>query len=312
MHLKQNVKTALALAYALVSVVLGVNEVSAASAPANTVIATLPVGGGLQIAADPTRGLVFVGNSVGVTVIDEATFATTVIPLPEGIRCVVVDPIHWTIYAESGTSIYAIDERTYTVLGSPIPLPTGEIPLRMGLDPFKGLLYSANDILQPGGGVAVIDERTNTVLDIIHFTSLYGFITSAGVDHINNLVFVTGGGSTTAYYVVYVVEQNTRKIVKTFTLPTVAAVPQQVVANPVSREIYVAAVGSNDATGTVTIMDEATGAVKHVVSFPAGVAVGNIAVDPFTHTLYTSDNNSSGNAFAVDTRTGTGLFNALN
>ena len=48
---------------ALVSVVLGAN-VSATSA-ANTVIATLPVSGVLQISADPTRGLVFVGNSVG-------------------------------------------------------------------------------------------------------------------------------------------------------------------------------------------------------------------------------------------------------
>ncbi len=288
----------MALAAALAALTLAV---PASAAGKYTVIATLPVSGVLQISSDPTRGLVFVGNGTGVTVIDEKTFATTVIPLPEGIRCVVVDPIHWTVYADSATSVYAIDERTFTVLGSsPITIPKGGIELRMGLDPFKGLLYVADDL----AAVYAIDERTNAVLDTIPLNDQYKFVTSAGVDPIHKLVFATGYAQSSDNPTLYVIDERTQQIVKTIALPAAAATPQMVLADPISRQLYVAAVGSNDATGTITILDEATGAVKHITSFPAGVAVGNIAVDPFTDTLFTSDNNSSGNAFAVDTRTG--------
>jgi DNA-binding beta-propeller fold protein YncE len=283
----------MALAAALAALTLAA-PVSAAGK--YTVIATLPVSGVLQISADPTRGLVFVGNSTGVTVIDEKTFATTVIPLPEGIRCVVVDPIHWTIYAESATSVYTIDERTYTVLGSaPIALPKGSSPLKMGIDPFKGLLYVSDDFLAE---VSEIDEATNSILATIPTPATHGYVDDIGVDPINKLFFVAGHYSVGSAFAIYVGDERTGKLVKTYLLP--GSTPGQVIPDPVTKQLYVP--GYYD--GTLTILDEFTGAVKHITSLPAGVTPGTLTLDPFTETLFTSDNSSGGKVYAVDALTG--------
>jgi DNA-binding beta-propeller fold protein YncE len=316
MYLKQNVKTALALAAALMAVTLA--EPASAWQDANEIIATIPAGAGFAMVVDPLRGKVYTGNLV----IDEKTETTKTLPLPAGYSILAGDPIHGKLYAATlfkSPNILVIDEDTDTVIAT---IPTNPAPYllyqQVVVDPLHEKVFYGTET---GDGspnstapsfVVVIDGRTNTITSTF---AVPAAVRGLAVDPIRETIYASisafDGGGVEGPNSIVALDERTGKIKATIPLVDMA---QGLAVDVEKGLLYAPGTGFTTGTlvtetpGQVVVVDERTNKVITTVDIAAAsptnedVITEEVAVDPLSGTVYAT-NFAIPTVVAIDQRT---------
>ncbi len=308
-----------------------------------TVTAAFP--GGRRVVVNPvTNKIYLVGNS-GVTVIDGATNATTLVQAgsnPAGIIAIVVNPVTNKVYAanEVDGTVTIIDGAT----NSTSTVSAGGVPFAMAVDPILNQIYVGTRT-----SVTVINGADNTITSV-PLTSLVNDIAVNISTHFVYIAHCDGDGTGTDSHV-SIVDGPSLKV----SVVTVAgrSCNARVAVNAVTNRAYFAnqdranpavimidgtssqpvviplslgpsggefpfALAVNPATakvyvgssqGTVTIIDEATTSTS---TLTVGLTADSLAVNPVTNQIYVPDELGNvltlidGSTLAVTTMTDTG------
>ena len=280
-------------------VAVGLLLVLPASARAQTVVATIPVGTDYPraVAVNPVTNKIylasctyhgFVGPPSGsLTVIDGATNATTVI---KGVcpTDVAVNSVTNKIYVPSAVIDGATNAVTY--------FSGGVGGIVVAVNPVTNKIYVAN----AAGYTYVIDGATNSIATVIDPNALILTPVAIAVNPVTNKIYVandcvaiidcTNPGNVT------VIDGATNSTT-TLTDPN-AITPQFVAVNPVTNKIYVANAGNlGDYPpglnhGNITVIDGATNATTTLTD-PNAVAPQAVAVNQTTNKIYVPNGNDS-------------------
>jgi len=291
---RRTTRTVHPLAYALATVLTLIGALSiaapalAAPPPANSVIATIPVGNGAGgIGVDPIRGTVYVANqnynegAGTVSVIDEKTdVVTDTITVGNYPYQVAVDPLRGVVYVDNylSESVSVISEATNTVIDT-ISLPGGPAH-SMAIDPRHGLVYVVE-----GTTLQVISEKTNTIVDSISIPG--DGLETVGIDPARGLVYVGE-----FYGTLLVISEKTNAVVNTIATGFNTYLTG-ITADSATGTVYVstyATIGSEQYSGPgdVAVVDENTDAVTDTIPTD-GNGPGGIGFDPFNDTLYVAN-----------------------
>lgn len=143
-----------------------------------------------------------------------------------------------------------------------IPIPNAT---DVAIDPVTALAY-----IPSGPAVAVVSEKTNTVVGFALIDSTYG-PEEVAVDPLTNRLYVTTSQA------LYVVDTTTDLVVATVNVPAVG-----VAVNIATNKIYV-----SDFNANVYVVDGKTNNILKDISFPEGVE--NLAVNPVTNRIYVAE-----------------------
>jgi DNA-binding beta-propeller fold protein YncE len=265
---------------------VGLLLVLPASARAQTVVATIPVGAGLPraVAVNPVTNKIYVASCTAnsptfrrgsLTVIDGATNATTVI---NGcFKDVAVDSVTNKIYVPSAVIDGATNAVTNLSAGGNV----------VAVNPLTNKIYVANR----AGYTYVIDGATNSITTVIDPNALYLNPAAIAVNPVTNKIYVANNalpfsnppGNVT------VIDGATNSTT-TLTDPN-AIIPQFVAVNPVTNKIYVANAGNlGDYPpglnhGNITVIDGSTNAITTLTD-PNVLVPQAVAVNQTTNKIY--------------------------
>ena len=222
-----------------------------------------------------------------------------------------------------------IDTATNAVVGK-VPLPLGQTPYAIALDPGGTRAYVAYENWDTGSGSSVIDLTTNTVVANAPFgflpwgmavnpagTRLY--VTDGyGVSVINAVTYavvasisIPGGANlavmNTSGTRLYVTGDNGLSIIDTATNAIVAtadigATPRAVAIDYPGGRVYVVTDPTNQQPNNLLIVDATT--LNVVATVPVGTRPGGVAVDPTGARVYVTDYQFN-DVSVVDTATNT-------
>jgi YVTN family beta-propeller protein len=237
----------------------------------------------VALVADPGTGTVYVANNGGasVSVESEKRFgpvATAAVGTnPDGIA---FDPTADTVSVTDGTSAGSVsvlagatcNAGNHSNCAATTISGVGADPEGIAVDPSDGTLYVAD---AGSGAVSVISEGADAVVAAVPLGA--GTDPEAvAVDDSTHAVYVTDSGSNA----VSVIDGTTCNAVTQTGCPTgpttiaVGSHPAGVVADPATGTVYVA----NDGAGSVSVIDESTGAVTTTIEDdvpqnPVGIAL---------------------------------------
>ena len=269
------------------------STVSVIDTATNTVIATVPVGGGpYGVAVHPEGTFTYVTNSFSDTVsVIDATTNTVVATVPVGTTPfgVAVHPAGTFVYVANGFSdnVSVIDTATNAVVAT---VPVGDRPDGVAVHPAGTFVYVVNF----------------TSLSIIRTSDNQVVATVGGLGNFPEFVAVHPAG--TFVYVV-VTNDDVVRVINTTTNSIVATVPvgeepRGVAVHPEGTFVYVA----NGTGDSVSVIDGATNTViatVPVVNLPLGVAV-----HPAGTFVYVANGGAGANSVSViDTSTNTVVAN---
>jgi len=143
-------------------------------------------------------------------------------------------------------------------------------------DPITGKAY-----IPVSTGVAVVDEKTNTVETVITVATNWT-ITAAAINPLTNLLYVgaQSGG-------MFVVDARTHRTVGFVNVNAVS-----IDLDPITNTIY-----ASDFSSTLYVVNGKTNAVE--TSIPIS-GIQNIAVNPVTNRIYAAQENLPGNVIVID------------
>ena len=269
-----------------------------ASARAQTVVATIPVGTDIPraVAVNPVTNKIYVASCTfhgmtgpptgSLTVIDGATNSTTVIK-----GCfwdVAVNSVTNKIYVPSAVIDGATDVLTY------IPGIGGDA---VAVNPVTNKIYVAND----GGYTYVIDGATNSTTTVIDPNALPLHAAAIAVNPVTNKIYVANNGIFIPFNTnpgnVTVINGATNSAT-TLTDPN-ASTPVSVAVNILTNKIYIANQGSspNINNGNITVIDGATSAITTLTD-PNAVSPQAVALNQTTNKIYVA--NGSSNVTVID------------
>jgi DNA-binding beta-propeller fold protein YncE len=278
----------------------GLLLVCPASAGAQTVVATIPVGGlPGAVAANPVTNKIYVPN----TVIDGATNSTTTIPAGVRPDAVAVNIVTNKIYVANGGnaspfgggdpgSITVIDGATDST--TTVTDPNANGPRALAVNEVTNKVYVANFW---SGNVTVIDGATNSTTTVTDPNANGLAVFALAVNQVTNKIYVLNNntdrvGSSPGS--VTVIDGATNSTT-TVTDPN-AISPVDVAVNPVTNKIYVANMGkfSGSNHGNITVIDGATNSTTTVndpVAFGAGIDSRGfaVAVNSVTNKIYVAN-----------------------
>jgi len=280
----------------------GLLLVCPASAGAQTVVATIPVGGLPEaVAANPVTNKIYVPN----TVIDGATNSTTTIPAGLRPDAVAVNIVTNKIYvANLGNpvqghpgNITVIDGATNSTTTVSDPNAVG--PWALAVNEVTNKVYVANFW---SGNVTVIDGATNSTTTVTDPNANGLAVFALAVNQVTNKIYVLNNNTDRAGSnpgSVTVIDGATNSTT-TVTDPN-AISPVEVAVNLVTNKIYVANLGnfSGSNHGNITVIDGATNSTTTITD-PAAYAAGidshgrAVAVNSVTNKIYVANESGTG------------------
>jgi len=159
-----------------------------------------------------------------------------------------------------------------------IPIPNAT---DVAINPVTELAY-----IPSGSAVAIVSEKTNTVLGYALIESAYG-PEEVAVNPLTNRLYVTTSQA------LYVVDTTTNLVVATVNVPAVG-----VAVNIATNKIYVSDFESN-----VYVIDGKTNNLLKDIQFPEGVE--NLAVNPVTNRIYVAEDLFPGKVGVINGATDT-------
>jgi DNA-binding beta-propeller fold protein YncE len=279
--------------------VIGLLLVCPASAWAQTVVATVTVGVGIEhVAVNPMTNKIYTANIV----IDGTTDSTTTVTDPNAISNgpVAVNPVTNKIYianrgnAQSGGSnpgsVTVIDGATNST--TTVTDPNAISPVDVAVNPMTNKIYVANFL---SSNVTVIDGGTNSTTTITDSNATGLAVYAVAVNQVTNKIYALNNntdrlGSNPGS--VTVIDGATNSTT-TVTDPN-AISPFAVAVNPATNKIYVANEGGYPGPnhGNVTVIDGATNSTTTVTD-PNALAPQAVTVDPVTNKIYVANINDS-------------------
>jgi YVTN family beta-propeller protein len=240
--------------------ILAFSFVTWLSAVAQTVIATVPVGGAFPwaLAVNPVTNEIYVAiaNNNLTTVIDGKTLSTTDVTVGLNPAAIALNPITNKIYVSSGA------EDTVTVIDG-ATLSTSSIPVARYPN-FIAVNSRTNKIYVAGSfSVTVIDGAT----DATNSVPLNDIALALDVDSSTDKIYVAVGDGTVA-----IIDGAT---LSTSTIPLEAC---SLAVNPITNKIYT----TNFNDGTMTVVDGTTFATTTI---PVGRNPCPVAVNPVTNRI---------------------------
>ncbi len=265
--------------------VLGIGlAVTAQSAAAQKVIATIPVGQSPSgIAANTVTNKIYIPNYQAgtLTVIDGATLSTTTVD---------VGPAPGALAVNSATNkIYVVNENAYqsgfvTVVDgltlSTTTVTVGTNPVAVAVDDVTNKVYVVNqNDYQQNGSVTIIDGTTLSTTTV--WVEIAPF--AIAVNEATNKIYVANGEYPGFITVIDGI---------TLAVTEVSAYPGPMAVNPVTNKIYVVG-GEAD---IVTVID---GATLSTTTVAVGSTPVSIAVNSVTNKIYVADENNLPGAVTV-------------
>jgi len=250
------------------------DKVSVIDAATNTVVATVPVGGGPEgVGVDLSSGRIYVANwsSDTVSVIDGATNSViATVPVGSGPRGVGVNPSTNRIYVanRNSNSVSVIDGPSNNIVGA---VAVGSWPKGVGVNPTTNLIYVAN---QGSNNVSVIDGATSSVVATV---AVEDEPWGVGVNPTTNRIYVANANSKS----VSVIDGASNNVMATVRVEYYY--PLGVGANPTANRIYVANFGND----IVSVIDGATNSV--IATVPVGSGPRGVGVNPTTNRIYVAN-----------------------
>lgn len=220
-----------------------------------------------------------------VTVIDEATDATSTATVGGNPRAIAVNPRTDKIYVadETSNTVTVIDGRT----NAPTTVKVGIAPWVIAVNPATNKIYVAN---HGSNAVTVIDGRTNATTSV----DVGGFSDLVAVNPVTDKIYVPLEGGSGRRGSVVVIDGATDA---TTTIP-VGYSPIAIAVNPATDKIYVTGGGSGPGTTAVTVID-GTANTTRVIPLSGITAPDAIAVNPVTNRVYV-DGYNSGRVTVID------------
>ncbi|MBI1927874.1 T9SS type A sorting domain-containing protein [Candidatus Poribacteria bacterium] len=252
--------------------------------PAQTVVATIPVGNSpIGVGVNPNTNRIYVANSSDrtVSVIDgDTNTVMATVPVQMDPRGVGVNPTTNRIYIanRNSNSVSVIDGGTHTVVTT---VGVGEGPNGIGVNQTTNRIYVAN---QDNNRVSVIDGETSGVVATV--LGVGGIPSFIGVNPSTNRIYV----STVSGNTVSVIDGGTNEVIKTLTMVTAT---YQVGVDPCTNRVYVAHLNNN----TVSVINGATNSVVATVS--VGQGPFGVGVNAITNRIYVTRNLGNPDAVSV-------------
>jgi YVTN family beta-propeller protein len=255
------------------------------TAPAQTVIATVPVGTTPDaIAVNPVTNQIYVANMASntVTEIDGATNATTTLPVGMGPNFIAVNSVTNKIYVANGgeSTVTVIDGATHTT--TTVNVALGPIDIAVNSVTNKVYVVDVEGNNAPAA-LTEIDGSTNAVTVVLTSSQLAG----VAVNSATNMIYASEGVDS-----IWVVNGATNAFIRLSLASGSFVDPYALAVNMVTNQIYVTNSQSNDGSGTgnVSVIDGLTNAITTVPDnitqgFFSGFFQG-IAVNPVTDQVY--------------------------
>jgi YVTN family beta-propeller protein len=253
---------------------VGSNTVSVINTATNTVVTSIPVGGGpcgVAFSPDGTKAYVVNLYSNNVSVINTATnTVVTSIPVGGGPWNVAFSPNGNTAYViNSGSNnVSVINTATNTVVAT---IPVESEPMGVAVTPNGNTVYVANS---RSNNMSVINANTNKVIANIT-VGTYSFDVAVAPNGLR--AYVTNG-----FGIVLVINTNTNKVIANITIGTGTG-PVGVVVSPNGSTVYVTDLLNN----TVSVINTFTNTV--VATIPVGDYPYDVAVTPNGNTVYVTN-----------------------
>jgi YVTN family beta-propeller protein len=281
-----------------------------ASAWAQTVVATIPVGGD-AVASNPLTNKIYVPNGGGtVTVINGETKRTTTALAGFRPIAIAVNAVTNKIYVVNrGDVIQNKNHGNITVIDGvtnatiTVTDPNAIFPIAVAVNPITNKIYVANS--EPNAGnVTVIDGATNSTTTVTDRNALSPV--AVAVNPVTNKIYVANVGS--ANVTVIDGATNTTTTVPVTALPNLG--PVALAVNSVTDKIYVANNAGFRRNGTnvghVTVIDGRTNATTKVTDPHANTPLA-LVVNPLTNKIYVANEGypgvNPGNVTVIDGRT---------